>query len=105
MTIEFEPGFTGAIVAPATKRNRESSDNYPLEIARCGDVRLIECRDRIQWIIQRRVKSKKVRAEVRWVAIGHFLTCRALESLWHAKTGLKSGLPPNLPANFSPQRH
>jgi hypothetical protein len=44
---------------------RERDDAYP-SIIRVGDVRVIECRDRLQWIWQRRQKSG------RWVDLGYF---------------------------------
>ena len=49
---------------PAT-RNGEESDNYPNLVARLGDVwRIIECRDGIQWILQRR--AGKRHGQPRW---------------------------------------
>ena len=44
---------------------RERDDAYP-SIVRVGDVRVIECRERLQWIWQRRQKSG------RWVDLGYF---------------------------------
>ena len=56
--------------ADATPRRRqrgvwERDDAYPC-IARDGDVRVIECKDRIQWVWQRRRKSG------RWADLGYF---------------------------------
>src|SRR5687768_8090094 len=43
----------------------ERDEAYP-EIVRVGDLRVIECRDGIQWILQRR------RRDGRWIDLGYF---------------------------------
>lgn len=87
MKTEIAPGFTGRIVAPSRYSFAESSEHYAYEIERLGKFRIIECSDRVQWIIQRRIKPQNERAGKRWKAIGYFMTREALAHLWHAKTG------------------
>ena len=51
----------------------ESYDDYPRIVARLNDRwRIIECRDRVQWILQKRT------AEARWTGRSY---CRTAEAL------------------------
>lgn len=56
----FAPG--GAVPGRGV---REREEAYPA-LVRVGDLRVIECRDRLQWILQRRRKGG------RWVELGYF---------------------------------
>ena len=63
---QASPEMASGVVAAFSGRGvRERDDAYP-HVARVGDVRVIECRDRIQWILQRRRKSG------RWLDLGYF---------------------------------
>ena len=46
-------------------RLKESEDTYPHVVVQDGKHRIIECRDRIQWILQRR------EGERRWTSISY----------------------------------
>ena len=63
---------------------RETSDRYQGELFRDGDYRVVVCRDGIQWLLQRRKKS---RAGALWAAIGYLTTSKALTRAWTGKTG------------------
>ena len=55
---------------------QETSDGYQRVIAILGDRwRVIECRDSIQWILQRRENGTAKRP---WRAVGYFRTRKAL---------------------------
>jgi hypothetical protein len=54
-----------ALAALSARGIRERDDAYP-HIVRAGDLRVIECRDALQWILQRRRKSG------RWIDLGYF---------------------------------
>ena len=69
--------------------HREKDNRYHGEIAREGQFRVILCKDAIQWILQR----QKGGPEGRWLAVGYFVTRKALSFLWAAYTG---GLAPEL---------
>ncbi len=63
--------------------HRETSDNYQGELFRRGRLRVILCRDGIQWILQR----KKAGAAARWQALSYCTTRKALTRLWTAADG------------------
>jgi len=51
-------GSFAALTGVSGRRSREESDSYPV-IARIGNrVRVIECRDGIQWIVQRLIGDR-----------------------------------------------
>ena len=57
--------------------HHESADDYRGIVARlCPRHRVITCKDRIQWILQRRDGERHGRA--RWAGMGYFLTREAL---------------------------
>ncbi len=58
-------------------QHHESADEYSGIVARlCASHRVITCKDRIQWILQRRDGERHGRA--RWAGVGYFLTREAL---------------------------
>ena len=67
--------------------HRETTDGYHGEVFRRGGFRVIVCRDRTQWILQRRKAAAGKRAGARWSALGYFQTRNALARVWHHKTG------------------
>ena len=58
-------------------QHQESADGYVHVVARlCPRLRVIICRDGIQWILQRRDGERRGRA--RWAGLGYFRTREAL---------------------------
>jgi hypothetical protein len=66
--------------------HRESSDTYQGELLRLGDWRVAICRDRIQWLLQRR-RPGKAGVGAAWDSLGFARTRAALLRLWRAHTG------------------
>lgn len=67
--------------------HRESADDYRGEVFRAAGWRVVICRDRIQWIIQKRTRAGGADGG-RWEA-QHYLTTReSVLRLWRAATGL-----------------
>jgi hypothetical protein len=67
---------------------REQDSDYSKVVLQAGIWRVIECRDGIQWIIQRRAKISL--AKPRWRPISYCATRKALIRLWHEKTSGRS---------------
>lgn len=65
---------------------RETSSDYSKVILRDGRFRVAECKDGIQWIIQRQ-RGRDGRAGPRWSAVSYCLTRTKLIELWQANTG------------------
>ncbi len=64
-------------IARGPARHHESADEYSGIVARLSAKhRVIICKDRIQWILQRRDGERHGRA--RWAGVGYFLTRKAL---------------------------
>lgn len=66
--------------------HRETAGNYHGEVFRRGGYRVIVCRDRIQWILQKR-RLKKSSGGAEWDALGYFVTREALARVYRTKTG------------------
>lgn len=82
-----------------TNRNHETSDGYAAVIANLtDDLRVIACKNNIQWILQRR---KNGGAERPWMSKGYFRSRKAL-----VRVGAGLGAPIDkleaLPATFIP---
>lgn len=60
--------------------HRETADGYWGELFRIGDYRVAVCRDGIQWMYQRRERTKAGDAG-RWLTVGYCRTRAALERL------------------------
>jgi hypothetical protein len=76
---------TGKITISPT-RNREEADDYRrVVVVLNSDWRLIECRDDMQWILQRR--SGKRRGQPRWVSRKYNRNKQALICNVHAIAG------------------
>ena len=74
---------------------KEQSQNYPFVITYFSNrYRLIECRDRIQWILQRRDKNFP-----RWRGIYYFLTTQSMSRIFR-QFDLDDGVIGQLPEHF-----
>ncbi|MFT6527178.1 MAG: hypothetical protein ACJAXG_001125 [Celeribacter sp.] len=74
-----------------TLSHRETSDQYARVIALGTNARVIECRQGLQWIIQR----KKGGTQPRWLSLGYCTSKTTVLRLW---TGLGETPCPNLAA-------
>jgi hypothetical protein len=77
---------------------REIEDDYAKVIFQQGKWRVIECKDAIQWIIQRSANLSCVKP--RWKPISYCVTRKALTRLWREKTGEHSPVLDTLPETF-----
>lgn len=85
------------IVDGATPNWRESDEDYCHVVLKVdGRVRIIECRDGIQWIIQRRVSSNGA-TRARWRGVKYH---RTRETLLVALASLRIDLTPDQRAAF-----
>ena len=65
-------------ISRKSKMKKEQSQNYPFVITYFSNrYRLIECRDRIQWILQRRDKNVP-----RWRGIYYFLNTQSMSRIF-----------------------
>lgn len=69
------------------KDHRESSDRYRGELFRDGGIRVVECRDGIQWLLQR-CRGGKSPAGGAWRSIAFCTTRKALIRLLPAENNL-----------------
>lgn len=76
--------------------HRETLDTYRDELFRHQGYRVIVCKDRIQWILQRQRPSG-----AKWMALGYFRTRKALQRLWTGLHGRPAPQIAALPASFS----
>ncbi len=65
--------------------HRESAGDFSAVIARSNKVRVIVCKDGIQWIIQKRAGLR--RGQPRWDSVSYCLTRKALIRLCRASEG------------------
>ena len=73
----------------------EQQQDYPYVVVNIRThFRLIECRDHIQWILQRRDKNKE-----RWRAISYFMFKKSMVRVFH-EHGLETDLLETLPERF-----
>ena len=73
----------------------EQQQDYPYVVVNIRThFRLIECRDHIQWILQRRDKNKE-----RWRAISYFMFKKSMIRVFH-EHGLETDLLKTLPEHF-----
>ncbi len=77
------------------KTNHESADNYSCVIYRHKGWRIIECRDGIQWIIQKRANCGVRGAE--WKSKSYCTTREALNRVWRTHTGALGNMFDHLP--------
>ena len=96
MTLQYpgyrRPSFAAPAVVPA-RRLREQDEAYPRVIARFdARSRVIECKDRLQWIVQRLVGS-------RWRGVS-FHRDRAALIERSGATGVALAILKALPAHF-----
>jgi hypothetical protein len=74
---------------------KEQNQNYQFILGYLNSrFRLIECRDHIQWILQRRDKNKE-----RWRAISYFMFKKSMVRVFH-EHGLDTDLLETLPEHF-----
>ena len=75
--------------------HKEQHQNYQFILGYLNvRFRLIECRDHIQWILQRRDKNKE-----RWRAISYFMFKKSMVRVFH-EHGLETDLLDTLPEHF-----
>ena len=73
----------------------EQQQDYPYVVVNIRThFRLIECRDNIQWILQRRDKSKE-----RWRGISYFMFKKSMVRVFH-ENRLDTDLLKTLPKHF-----
>ena len=95
MTAHIRTANQGSLSGLSTS---ERDDNYHAVIHCDGNWRIIICKDRIQWIIQR---GKKTGTERRWRG-DSYITCKmALMRLWADKTGACDEYFTQLPDKFA----
>ena len=82
--------------------HRETADDYRHFIFEHGNLRVVECRDRIQWLLQRR-KSAGSGAGARWANLGYCVTLRALIRLHAHYAGADAPEFADFPAYFKPR--
>ena len=78
---------------------RECSDTYNKIVHSIDNLRVIECREGSQWIIQRRRPGKQPVGNT-WSAIGYYVSRDALLRLWRTQTGSVPTELAALPENF-----
>ncbi|WP_370301407.1 hypothetical protein [Pseudooceanicola sp.] len=66
--------------------HRETSDSYRGELFRRGKLRVIVCKDSLQWILQRQ-RGGKQPVGAAWDALGYFVTKSALKRAHRALSG------------------
>ncbi len=93
-----------AISKPTTRferklDRRESSDFYDNTTVVEGKLRVVVCKDNIQWIFQRR-RHGNPRAERAWESIGYCTRRKSLERLWRRETGYIHEAIFSLPERF-----
>ena len=82
-------------ISRKSKMKKEQSQDYPFVITYLSNrYRLIECRDHIQWILQRRDKNVP-----RWRGIYYFLNTQSLSRIFR-QFGLDDGVVGQLPERF-----
>lgn len=74
-----------AIEIPRTD-HREEADGYRGEIFRRGNLRVAECRDRLQWLLQRRRPTPSAGGAA-WRTLAYCVTQKALTRLYTAQAG------------------
>lgn len=81
--------------------HRESDDAYCGELFRRDGWRVAECRDGIQWLLQRAKGRAGGGAGVRWHSVAFCRTREALARLWHQKAGLPTPELDRLPERIN----
>ena len=82
ISIEFTPHRAGS-------DHRESSDDYRGVLFRHGDYRVAECRDDIQWLLQRR-RARKAPGGAAWDTIAYFVTRKALHRVYQTHVSISA---------------
>lgn len=86
---------------PASNSHRECDDDYRGEIFRYGTWRMIECRDAIQWIIQKRRRNPAAGGTA-WDALSYCTSKSGLELDWRRHTGFEAPELVAFPEHFAP---
>ena len=71
---------------PVRTDHLEEADNYRGELFRHGTYRVAECRDGIQWLLQRQSGARTV-GGARWRSLAYCTTRSALTRLYQAHSG------------------
>ncbi len=79
--------------------HREEADGYRGELFRHGNLRVAECRDGIQWLLQRRSGARTV-GEARWRTLAYCVTRNAITRLYQAHSGATAPELADLPTNI-----
>jgi len=72
--------------------HRETADGYQGEVLRRGDLRIVLCRDGIQWIVQRRHRNAAKPGGAAWEPLGYCATLTGLKRVWPGLTGDEADL-------------
>ena len=96
----MKSGGTQSIVFNARSDHRESAENYRRELCRHGDFRVAECRDGIQWFLQRR-RGRISAGGAAWDSFAYCATQKALSRLYQKHTGVTSEVIDFLPSHIS----
>jgi hypothetical protein len=99
-TIEADAGVENGLSNTSLQRaprniTREIEDDYAKVVFQQEKWRVIECKDAIQWIIQR--CGNLSHAKPRWKPISYCTTRKALIRVWHTQTGEHSVVLDKLP--------
>ncbi|MBE3637432.1 hypothetical protein [Mangrovicoccus algicola] len=84
-----------------TGDHRETADTYAGELIRQDALRVVTCRDRFQWILQRRTRAASP-AGARWEALAYCRSRAALLRLWRDNGGNPVAELDTLPDTFRP---
>ncbi|NDR58658.1 hypothetical protein [Aliiruegeria sabulilitoris] len=80
--------------------HREEADGYRGEVFRHGNFRVAECRDGIQWLLQRRSGTRTV-GGARWRTLAYCVTREALTRLYQAHSGAVAPKLAELPESIN----
>lgn len=73
--------------SPAQRTDhREEADGYRGEVFRRGDLRIAECRDGLQWLLQRE-RPTRTAGGAAWRTLAYCVTRKALTRLYTAHSG------------------
>ena len=89
MTDGFQPSAVrGKSPRPAPSNHRESADDYHSVLLQSAKVRVIVCKDNLQWIIQRRAGSRY--GAPRWDSVSYCTSKEAVIRLYRGLMGADS---------------
>lgn len=93
-----DPSLSPSASSPVAMSKREKDDNYHRVVSPLNDqYRLAECKDGIQWLVQRRDKSPETLATTRWRNVS-YPRCR--EGVFAALAWLRIEVSPSVMARL-----